>query len=336
MYILKYLRKLHRGKIALKVLSMACAAVLAGCGSAPPSMECDAAALYSTIETLCSDSLAGRRAGSGNDLRAARILATRLHEAGCTPLWHEALAPFPLGDAAVRRGMDTVLDGAWCDSSYNVVMTIPSRYPTEHKVLLGAHYDHMGLFKADKGKNKAGELLRGANDNASGTAAVVEIARCLRPYADDFRRDLVVVLFGAEEMGLIGSRNVERMLRDSAVTIGHMVNLEMLGRMRGDTLCLQGERISPVGSVARSVATADSLYVDVSMNFSFGSDHIAFAQKMYPVSFFVTTDASTLHTVDDTPESLNMQGMERAVNYITRYVYALLTADDLPKLREAL
>ena len=55
---------------------------------------------------------------------------------------------------------------------------------------------------------------------------------------------------------------------------------------------------------------------------------------MIPVSFFVTSDITTLHTVDDTPESLDMAGMERAVNYIMRYVYTLLTTERLPELRE--
>ena len=177
-------------------------------------------------------------------------------------------------------------------------------------------------------------MLYGANDNASGTAAVVEIARCLQPYADTFRRDLVVALFGAEEMGLVGSRHLERMLRDSMVTVGHMVNLEMLGRMRGDTLRLQGEALSPVSLVAAEVGESDSLRIDLSTGFSIGSDHFTFASKMVPVSFFATTDISTLHTVDDTPGSLDMEGMERAVNYIMRYLYKLLTLDELPELRE--
>lgn len=300
-------------------------------------MECDREAMYATIEMLCADSLGGRRAGSGDDLRAARALAARLRDAGCEPLWHEALVPFGMEGAPARRGMDRVLAGEWCDTSYNVVMIVRSRYPTSEKVLLGAHYDHLGLFKADKGrKHKTGDMLRGANDNASGTAAVVEIARRLQPCADDFRRDLVVALFGAEEMGLVGSRHLERMLRDSAVTVGHMVNLEMLGRMRGDTLRLQGEMLSPVSRAAEEVGAADSLRIDLSTGFSIGSDHFSFASKMIPVSFFVTTDISTLHTVDDTPESLDMDGMERAVNYITRYVYTLLTAERLPELREAI
>ena len=323
-----------RTLVAAAVLAAICMVAPAGCGrAARPSLECDPEAVYSTIKTLCADSLAGRRAGSGNDLRAARLLADELHAAGCEPLWREALVPFCI--PAERRGMDKVLAGEWRDSSYNVVMTIRSRHPEAEKVLLGAHYDHLGLFKADKGKrHKAADMLRGANDNASGTAAVVEIARLLQPYADTFRRDLVVALFGAEEMGLVGSRHLERMLRDSMVTVGHMVNLEMLGRMRGDTLLIQGEALSPVSLVAAEVGEADSLRIDLSTGFSIGSDHFTFASKMVPVSFFATTDISTLHTVDDTPESLDMEGMERAVNYITRYLYKLLTLDELRELRE--
>lgn len=322
--------------VAAAVLAAICAVAPAGCGrAARPSLECDPEAIYSTIKTLCADSLAGRRAGSGNDLRAARLLAEKLREAGCEPLWREALVPFSMDGAAKNRGMDRVLAGEWCDTSYNVVMVVRSRYPDAEKVLLGAHYDHLGLFKADKGvRHKAGNMLYGANDNASGTAAVVEVARLLQPYADTFRRDLVVALFGAEEMGLVGSRHLERMLRDSMVTVGHMVNLEMLGRMRGDTLLIQGEALSPVSLVAAEVGEADSLRIDLSTGFSIGSDHFTFASKMVPVSFFATTDISTLHTVDDTPESLDMEGMERAVNYITRYLYKLLTLDELPELRE--
>lgn len=325
-----------RTLVAAAALAAICMVAPAGCGrEARPSLECDPEAIYSTIKTLCADSLAGRRAGSGNDLRAARLLAEKLREAGCEPLWREALVPFSMDGAAKNRGMDRVLAGEWCDTSYNVVMVVRSRYPDAEKVLLGAHYDHLGLFKADKGvRHKSGDMLYGANDNASGAAAVVEVARLLQPYADTFRRDLVVALFGAEEMGLVGSRHLERMLRDSMVTVGHMVNLEMLGRMRGDTLLIQGEALSPVSLVAAEVGEADSLRIDLSTGFSIGSDHFTFASKMVPVSFFATTDISTLHTVDDTPESLDMEGMERAVNYITRYLYKLLTLDELPELRE--
>lgn len=333
-----------RTLVGAAVLATPWMVVPTGCGrTARPSMMCDPKAMYATIETLCSDSLAGRRAGSGNDLRAARFLASELNAAGCEPLWQEALVPFDMNGAAENWGMDRVLAGEWRDTSYNVVMTIRSRYPTSEKVLLGAHYDHLGLFKADKGmRHKAGDMLRGANDNASGTAAVVEIARRLQPFADDFKRDLVVALFGAEEMGLVGSRQLEPMLRDSAVIIGHMVNLEMLGRIRGDTLRLQVDMLSPVSCVAETVGNPDSIHIELSTKFSIGSDHFSssssdhfiFSSKMIPVSFFATTDVSTLHTVNDTPESLDMEGMERVVNYITRYVYTLLTEDQLPKLQE--
>lgn len=332
----KILRNLCSSLVVPAVLTVLWIVVPMGCSrSTPPSMKCDPNVLYAIIETLCSDSLGGRRAGSGNDLRAAHFLATELNTIGCVPLWNEALVPFSIDGAAKRNGMERVLAGEWYDSSFNVVMTIQSRYPDAEKVILGAHYDHLGLFKANKGiRHAAGDMLYGANDNASGSAAVVEIARCLQPYADDFKHDLVIALFGAEEMGLIGSRHLERMLRDSMVVVGHMVNLEMLGRMRGDTLLLQGEMLSSLSSVVDATVNSDSLHIELSKKFSVGSDHFAFSSKMIPVSFFVTTDGSTLHTVNDTPESLDMESMERAVNYITRYVYTLLTSDQLPKLRD--
>ena len=292
-------------------------------------MECDPTAMYATIKTLCADSLGGRRAGSGNDLRAARLLADELHAAGCEPLWREALVPFCI--PAGRRGMDKVLAGEWRDSSYNVVMTIRSRHPEAEKVLLGAHYDHLGLFKADKGKrHKAADMLRGANDNASGTAAVVEIARCLQPYADSFRRDLVVALFGAEEMGIVGSRHLERMLRDSAVVVGHMVNLEMLGRLKEDNFRMHLFVDDMDAMKQISVPNVDSLSVGVVMNNSGASDHLSFTAMGIPAALFTTDDMATLHQATDTPESLNMEGMERVVNYIMRNVHALLTAERLP------
>ncbi len=303
----------------------------AACGrSNRAPVACDAARMYRMIEALASDSLEGRRAASGNDMRAARYLAEELREAGCESLWGEMAVPFEMGDAAERNGMRDILDGEWNDSSYNVVGVIRSGRPDAEKILLGAHYDHMGRFKRGKGAAETGVVLYGANDNASGVAAVAEIARLLAPYAAEFKRDLIVALFGAEEMGIVGSRRLERMLRDSSVVVGHMVNLEMLGRMRGDTLVLQGGATCRSDEVAESVPRPDSLFVHVADEFSAGSDHIAFARRMIPVSFFVTTDCSTLHRATDTPESLDMRGMEKAVNYIAEYLRRLLDADDLP------
>ena len=183
----------------------------AGCSVRPP-MACDSEAMYAAIAALCADSMAGRRAASGGDLRAARMLADMMEEARCEPLWEGAVVPFHLGKALNVEGdnwadaMRTNLPGPWRDSTYNVAMVIRSGYPDAPKVLLGAHYDHIGrLFIASAGM-KDTLILRGANDNASGAVAVTEIARRLRPYACDFKRDLVVALFGAEEMGMAGSR----------------------------------------------------------------------------------------------------------------------------------
>lgn len=326
--------KLTVGIVILGILCAGCAAT-----DTPPRLESDAARMARTVAVLASDSLGGRRAGSGDDLRAARYLEERLREAGCEPLWRNMTVAVDLSGVSDARR--EALAGPWNAESRNIVAVVRSRHPEADKLLVGAHYDHLGRYRYDVGLPRiglyiaAGELLPGANDNASGTAAVVELARLLRPYADRFRRDLVVALFGAEELGIVGSRQLERMLRDSSLRIGHMVNLEMLGRMRGDTLLLEGGRIADLSpAVARTPRRDTALRVVAEPeHLSMGSDHYAFAERMIPVSFFVTTDHSTLHRPTDTPESLDMQGMKRAVDYIADYLYGLLTADRLPPLR---
>lgn len=335
-----YVLRLGAVPAAAVVIRMAVAALFfgslsAGCSVRPP-MACDSEAMYAAIAALCADSMAGRRAASGGDLRAARMLADMMEEARCEPLWEGAVVPFHLGKALNVEGdnwadaMRTNLPGPWRDSTYNVTMVIRSGYPDAPKVLLGAHYDHIGrLFIASAGM-KDTLMLRGASDNASGTVAVTEIARRLRPYACDFKRDLVVALFGAEEMGMAGSRHLAAMLRDSAVKVGYMVNLEMLGRLKEDNFRMH-LFVDDMDAMERiSVPNVDPLSVGVVMNNSGASDHLSFTAMGVPATMFVTDDYATLHQDTDTPESLNMEGMERVVNYIIRYVYALLTAERLP------
>ena len=323
-------------------VSVCIAAIAMMCTMSPdsrPNLKCDAARMYSMIEVLASDSLEGRRAESGNDLRAAHYLAGEMAGAGCRALWNDdMIVPFNTKAGGIsmskgqRKWMRRVLDGEWSDSSCNVVAVIRSGHPNAEKVLLGAHFDHLGRCKArNDGMWRVGDMMLGANDNASGTAAVVEIARLLQPYAKSFKRDLVVALFGAEEMCVVGSKHLEGMLRDSSLVVAHMVNLDMLGRMRGDTLVLHGDALAPLDDLVERTPCPDSLRVcSVPDRFSIGSDHLSFALGMIPVSFFSTSDRSTLHLPTDTPESLDMRGMERAVDYVAAYVYELLTADKLP------
>lgn len=299
-------------------------------------MVCDREAMYETIEALCADSMAGRRAASGGDLRAARMLAGMMEKAGCEPLWEEAVVPFHLENTMKTLHTGNLdfakrfFAGPWRDSTYNVTMVIRSGYPDAPKVVLGAHYDHIGKVVNGDSGTKDTLMLRGANDNASGAVAVMEIARRLRPYARDFKRDLVLTLFSAEEMGLVGSRLMATMLRDSAVNVGYMVNLEMLGRLKEDNFRMHLFVDDMDAMKQISVPNVDSLSVGVVMNNSGASDHLSFTAMGIPAALFATDDMATLHQATDTPESLNMEGMERVVNYIMRNVYALLTAERLP------
>lgn len=327
--------RFRTGVISAAVAALFCGAVFVGCSVRPP-MVCDREAMYETIEALCADSMAGRRAASGGDLRAARMLAGMMEKAGCEPLWEEAVVPFHLENTMKTLHTGNLdfakrfFAGPWRDSTYNVTMVIRSGYPDAPKVVLGAHYDHIGKLVVDGTDTKDTLMLRGANDNASGAVAVMEIARRLRPYARDFKRDLVLTLFSAEEMGLVGSRLMATMLRDSAVNVGYMVNLEMLGRLKEDNFRMHLFVDDMDAMKQISVPNVDSLSVGVVMNNSGASDHLSFTAMGIPAALFTSDDMTTLHQATDTPESLNMEGMERVVNYIMRNVYALLTAERLP------
>lgn len=106
-------------------------------------MVCDREAMYETIEALCADSMAGRRAASGGDLRAARMLAGMMEKAGCKPLWEEAVVPFHLENTmrALHTGnldfAKRFFAGPWCDSTYNVAMVSAADIPTHRKSCWG-------------------------------------------------------------------------------------------------------------------------------------------------------------------------------------------------------
>ena len=109
-----------------------------------------------------------------------------------------------------------------------------------------------------------------------------------------------------------------------------MVNLEMLGRLKEDNFRMHLFVDDMDAMKQISVPNVDSLSVGVVMNNSGASDHLSFTAMGIPAALFTTDDMATLHQATDTPESLNMEGMERVVNYIMRNVHALLTAERLP------
>jgi len=211
----------------------------------------------------------------------------------------------------------------------NVIGVLPGRDPAleAESIVLGAHWDHLGT--------SGGATYYGADDNASGTAVVVGLARAFAA-AGGIRRTLVFVLFGAEELGLIGSGYyVEHAAVPLPQTVA-MLNFDMVGRMRDDKLTVGG-----VDSGDRlRVATADAaraagVQADLRGTPFSPSDHTRFYSAGTPVLFFHTGGHDDYHRPSDTVDRLNTDGMAKvaaigaavvtALDDGARPVYAKLT-----------
>ena len=107
--------------------------------------------------------------------------------------------------------------------SYNIVGLIGQRDPNRKHILIGAHLDHLGISR-----NKSDSIYNGANDNASGVTAVLQIAKVLNKYK--FEQNIIIALFTGEESGLVGSKHLAKKLKAEGINLSYMLNFEMIGK----------------------------------------------------------------------------------------------------------
>jgi hypothetical protein len=221
----------------------------------------------------------------------------------------------------------------------NVVGVLEGTGPTaKETIILGAHYDHLGyggMGSLARLKNPA--IHHGADDNGSGTTALMELARRFGQMPQRDRR-LVFIAFSGEETGLLGSAHYCRNpIYPLADTIA-MVNMDMVGRLRPDKDSNKDKLIVYGTGTAK---TFDKLIDDLNESFGFKlqkvtsgygpSDHASFYAKAIPVFFFFTGDHPDYHRPSDTADKINIPGMRKVTDLMEKVVVALLTAPDRPE-----
>src|SRR5690242_4543528 len=189
------------------------------------------------IKFLTDDRLQGRATGSPGADSAAAYLARRFSQVGLQPAAGGWFQSFTIGrDApAITSGGVTALSGK------NVIGILPGRDPVlrNQTVILGAHYDHLGLGGfGSLDPDSTGRVHNGADDNASGVAAVIQVAARLA--ASPPARTVVFIAFSGEELGLLGSAYyVKQPIYPLTGTLA-MINLDMVGRLRNGHLIVYG------------------------------------------------------------------------------------------------
>jgi hypothetical protein len=301
------------GALALATLLAAggCSLPRAARGPAP-DLEGGAARIAADVAVLADDAMEGRGAGTAGNDSAAAFIARRFASLGLRPIDGSGfLLPFTAHAVALGHGSEPAgIDG------HNVAAIVPGTDASQRGrwVVVGAHFDHLGRSPRSSLDPQAQDAIRnGADDNASGTAVVLELARRLKRFPT--KRPVALVLFDAEELGLLGSRDfVERPVLPLD-SIEAMVNLDMVGRLRDDKLLVFGTgtatELSALADSANLPAGAGALQLAKVPDGLGPSDHASFARKGVPVLHLFTDVHEDYHRATDDVAKLDAAGAVR-------------------------
>lgn len=209
--------------------------------------------------------------------------------------------------------------------TYNVIGYLPANTPSDEYLVVGAHYDHIGYGGPGSGSLAPDErkIHYGADDNASGSSGLLELARYFANRRHTLKRNLVFMAFGAEEMGLLGSAHfVNHPVFPIEKTIA-MLNMDMIGRMKDSALAISGIGTAKEFEELCKAENREQFKLKLSPDGFGPSDHSSFYAKNIPVLFFFTGNHANYHKPTDTWEKINYADETRVVRYISRLIEKL-------------
>jgi hypothetical protein len=315
------------------LLGVVLIAPLSAQNTAPPLNKA-AKRAQADVKVLAADELGGRLTGSAGADSAAAYLARRFAQAGLQPApggWFQAFTVSKDAPAVQQANLGEL-------HGKNVIGIIPGRDPVlrNETVIVGAHYDHLGLGGfGSMDPDSTGRVHNGADDNASGAAALLAIATRLK--AAPPARTVVFIAFSGEELGLLGSDHyVKHPLYPLSATEA-MINLDMVGRLKNDKLIIYG-----TGTATEFPALLDSLNWYAKFDLrpqpeGYGpSDQTSFYAAKVPVLHYFTDLHADYHRSTDDWDKINAQGLERVADFAAAMVTTLgnrparLTFVDVP------
>lgn len=305
-------------KIGLSLLLL-CSFVLIGWSQSEVPQQ-----LRTDVVYLASDYLEGREAGKPGEAMAAAYIAWRMEEIGLTP-------------AGTEGGFEQVFDFKFNPNPHatdgeartgrNVIGFLDNG--ATHTVVLGAHFDHLGYGAAGSLYTGEPAIHNGADDNASGVAAMLHLAAMLKA-GKASGHNFLFIAFSAEELGLIGSKYFTNNPTIPLAEISYMINMDMVGRLNAErSLAINGVGTSPAfRPVLEELAVADIQTVLDDSGVG-PSDYTAFYLKDIPVLSFFTGQHRDYHKPIDDSALINFPGLVAVSDYILAVIDAL---DDKGKL----
>lgn len=258
--------------------------------------------LSAHVYTLADDSMKGREAGSEDAARAREYIVNQFSQMGLAPFRGDS---YEIGFSRYGVGYS------------DVVGVIKGNELADEYIVVGAHYDHIGV-------NAKGETYNGADDNASGTAAIIEIARELISMQKDLKRSVIIAAFDAEEKGLYGSEALCTILTEDGIIdkVKLMMSLDMVGWYgKSGNLQLQGVGTIQSGKeLVAQLAKADAITIKTKKfedSIFTATDTDAFAKAGVPTLAVTTGLKSPYHKVGDDPDLIDYDGLDKVVSFTT-------------------
>jgi hypothetical protein len=302
------------GRRTLLVSCLALAPARASAQECPASLTQNPSAIQSAIRFLAADALEGRLAGSPGERCAADYIAERFRQIGLERggTDNSYFQNVPLASSLnphAPRG-----------TGRNVIGLLPgsdARLRSEW-IVVGAHYDHLGRGEfGSTAPAERGAVHNGADDNASGVAALLEVATRLR--RERPARSIVFVAFTGEESGLLGSSHFVGEPPVPLAQMRAMLNMDMVGRLAGGSLIINGTGTATEwDTIVRTAAAAEQVPYQASPDGYGPSDHTSFYMKDIPVLHFFTNVHGDYHKPSDDWDKIDMPGLQRVAGVVTR------------------
>ncbi len=273
------------------------------------------------VDVLAADALEGREAGSRGGRAAGTYLAEVLAENHIQP-----------------AGEDGGYFQSFGSGYRNVLGILPGSDPqlSHECIVLGAHYDHVGFGTARNSFGPVGEIHNGADDNASGTAGILEVMQAFMALPEPPRRSVLFAFWDGEEMGLLGSKH---WVAHPTVPLKQVVfafNADMIGRLRANRVEVYGARSAPGLRKRVSRENAEfGLELDFMWQVNGDSDHYSFFEREIPFLMLHTGLHEDYHRPSDDADRINREGLQSISRLIFRLALDLAEADEVPAFRAA-
>ena len=293
--------------------------------SCKQSNEKKSVSMRDDVSILAADSLNGRKTGSEGERKAAEYIAKRFADLGLQAKGTDGYFQKFTYKASKNPHQEAEFTSEKNDSTEtaeNVIAYMDNN--AENTIVIGAHYDHLGMGGESSLYREGEEIHNGADDNASGVAMMLHLADSLQKIDSPNKNNYLFIAFSGEEEGLLGSNYFVKNPTIDTKKVSYMINMDMVGRLNEEkSLAVYGVGTAPNLSEVVNANKNDLQIIERESGVG-PSDHTSFYLSDIPVLHFFTGQHEDYHRPSDETDKVNFEGMD----LVSKYIYDIISTLD--------